>query len=209
MVQFTKKVARLWLLTSGLIGYTSTRIKSTSSRTSSRGVKCGCKNTTFPIQVRKFMNLNELSVDFYCLLVIWNPWLDKARETPDFGDDEYPNMVCVEAGHVSSPVLLLPGNVHSTMCDRKFLISNFFQAPLLSPPKFFKWLCKFWWRFWSVWPHWHLSLEQFAGIRKDEIQGSPGKIKTKTSRPLKLNSKTSISKYPLRHQRSTCRLILT
>lgn len=25
--------------------------------------------------------------------VIWNPWLDKARETPDFGDDEYPNMV--------------------------------------------------------------------------------------------------------------------
>lgn len=44
--------------------------------------------------------------------VIWNPWLDKARETPDFGDDEYPNMVCVEAGHVSSPVLLLPGNVN-------------------------------------------------------------------------------------------------
>lgn len=35
--------------------------------------------------------------------------MDKARETPDFGDDEYPNMVCVEAGHVSSPVLLLPG----------------------------------------------------------------------------------------------------
>lgn len=25
--------------------------------------------------------------------VVWNPWLDKARETPDFGDDEYPNMV--------------------------------------------------------------------------------------------------------------------
>lgn len=43
------------------------------------------------------------------IVVIWNPWLDKARETPDFGDDEYPNMVCVESGHVSSPVLLLPG----------------------------------------------------------------------------------------------------
>jgi Uncharacterized enzymes related to aldose 1-epimerase len=27
----------------------------------------------------------------------------------DFGDDEYPNMICVEAGHVTSPVLLHPG----------------------------------------------------------------------------------------------------
>jgi glucose-6-phosphate 1-epimerase len=41
--------------------------------------------------------------------VIWNPWVDKARECQDFGDDEYPNMICVEAGHVSSPVILLPG----------------------------------------------------------------------------------------------------
>lgn len=41
--------------------------------------------------------------------VIWNPWIDQAKEMSDFGDDEYPNMVCVEAGHVSSPVILLPG----------------------------------------------------------------------------------------------------
>ncbi|KAJ6645776.1 putative glucose-6-phosphate 1-epimerase [Pseudolycoriella hygida] len=41
--------------------------------------------------------------------VIWNPWADQAREIADFGDDEYPNMVCVESGHVSSPVILLPG----------------------------------------------------------------------------------------------------
>ncbi|XP_055385921.1 uncharacterized protein LOC129614951 isoform X2 [Condylostylus longicornis] len=41
--------------------------------------------------------------------VIWNPWVEQAREISDFGDDEYPNMLCVEAGHVSSPVILLPG----------------------------------------------------------------------------------------------------
>lgn len=35
--------------------------------------------------------------------------MDKARECQDFGDDEYPNMICVEAGHVSTPVILLPG----------------------------------------------------------------------------------------------------
>lgn len=46
---------------------------------------------------------------FVILKVLWNPWIDKARECPDFGDDEYPNMVCVESGHVSSPVILLPG----------------------------------------------------------------------------------------------------
>lgn len=48
----------------------------------------------------------------YTLLVVtvvWNPWSDQARELADFGDDEYPNMICVEAGHVSSPVILLPG----------------------------------------------------------------------------------------------------
>ncbi|XP_053957853.1 uncharacterized protein LOC128863001 isoform X2 [Anastrepha ludens] len=41
--------------------------------------------------------------------VIWNPWIDQAREISDFGDDEFPNMLCVESGHVSSPVILLPG----------------------------------------------------------------------------------------------------
>ncbi|KAK9751876.1 Aldose 1-epimerase [Popillia japonica] len=41
--------------------------------------------------------------------VVWNPWIDKAKEMSDFGDDEYPNMICIEAGHVSSPVILLPG----------------------------------------------------------------------------------------------------
>uniref|UniRef100_A0A8D8M6U6 glucose-6-phosphate 1-epimerase n=1 Tax=Cacopsylla melanoneura TaxID=428564 RepID=A0A8D8M6U6_9HEMI len=40
--------------------------------------------------------------------VIWNPW-DTSRDMKDFGDDEYPNMICVEAGHVTSPVLLHPG----------------------------------------------------------------------------------------------------
>ncbi|KAH9628384.1 hypothetical protein HF086_015914 [Spodoptera exigua] len=30
-------------------------------------------------------------------------------EIPDFGDDEFPNMVCVEAGRVAAPIVLLPG----------------------------------------------------------------------------------------------------
>jgi glucose-6-phosphate 1-epimerase len=41
--------------------------------------------------------------------VIWNPWVDKAKEIPDFGDDEYPNMICVKSGNVTSGVTLMPG----------------------------------------------------------------------------------------------------
>ena len=44
--------------------------------------------------------------------VIWNPWFDKAKDIPDFGDDEHPNMISVESGHVSSPVTLMPGTAY-------------------------------------------------------------------------------------------------
>jgi glucose-6-phosphate 1-epimerase len=31
--------------------------------------------------------------------VIWNPWIDKSRRLADFGDNEYPRMLCVEAAN--------------------------------------------------------------------------------------------------------------
>lgn len=31
-------------------------------------------------------------------VVVWNPWIAKAQRMPDFGDDEWPYMVCVETG---------------------------------------------------------------------------------------------------------------
>lgn len=33
--------------------------------------------------------------------VIWNPWMTKARDMVDFGDEEYRRMVCVESGNVA------------------------------------------------------------------------------------------------------------
>ena len=29
--------------------------------------------------------------------VVWNPWEENAAKMSDFGDDEFPRMVCVEA----------------------------------------------------------------------------------------------------------------
>jgi glucose-6-phosphate 1-epimerase len=46
--------------------------------------------------------------------VVWNPWIEKAKAMADFGDDEYRQMVCVEAGNVGeSKISLAPGKVSS------------------------------------------------------------------------------------------------
>ncbi|MFH1476461.1 MAG: D-hexose-6-phosphate mutarotase [Verrucomicrobiota bacterium] len=42
-------------------------------------------------------------------IVVWNPWIEKAKRLEDFGDDEYLRMVCVETGQMHRPVVLAPG----------------------------------------------------------------------------------------------------
>jgi D-hexose-6-phosphate mutarotase len=50
--------------------------------------------------------------------VVWNPWVDKARAMPDFGDDEWPEMVCVETANVgANRVTLAPGERHLIRAD--------------------------------------------------------------------------------------------
>ena len=46
--------------------------------------------------------------------VVWNPWIDKARDLPDFGDDEWKGMVCAEVGNIrDAAVRLAPGGSHT------------------------------------------------------------------------------------------------
>ena len=46
--------------------------------------------------------------------VVWNPWIDKARAMPDFGDDEWPEMVCIETCNVNVHARrLAPGDGHT------------------------------------------------------------------------------------------------
>ncbi|KAJ3038892.1 hypothetical protein HDV00_012814 [Rhizophlyctis rosea] len=42
-------------------------------------------------------------------VVVWNPWIEKAKGMADFGDEEYHNMICVEVGKVAEFVKLAPG----------------------------------------------------------------------------------------------------
>lgn len=48
--------------------------------------------------------------------VVWNPWTDKAQRMSDFGDDEWPGMVCVEAANAGAHRIQLPAAArHTTM----------------------------------------------------------------------------------------------
>lgn len=42
-------------------------------------------------------------------IVVWNPWAKKAEAMPDMEEDGWKHFVCVEAGSVSHPVKLGPG----------------------------------------------------------------------------------------------------
>jgi glucose-6-phosphate 1-epimerase len=45
--------------------------------------------------------------------VVWNPWIEKARAMPDFGDEEWPRMLCVETANVGeSAIRLAPLQTH-------------------------------------------------------------------------------------------------
>lgn len=45
--------------------------------------------------------------------VLWNPWIAKAQAMADFGDDEWPRMLCVETANVAdNAITLAPGQSH-------------------------------------------------------------------------------------------------
>lgn len=45
--------------------------------------------------------------------VVWNPWIAKAARLPDFGDHEWPGMICLEAANATSDAYeLAPGATH-------------------------------------------------------------------------------------------------
>ena len=47
--------------------------------------------------------------------VVWNPWAAKAQSMADFGDGEWPGMVCVETGNIADNILeIAPGACHVT-----------------------------------------------------------------------------------------------
>lgn len=59
----------------------------------------------------------RLVIDKTCsaTTVVWNPWVDKAKRMSDFGDDEWPGMLCVEAANTGPRrIKLSPEFRHTT-----------------------------------------------------------------------------------------------
>jgi glucose-6-phosphate 1-epimerase len=47
--------------------------------------------------------------------VLWNPWIAKSQQMPDFGNDEYEQMLCLESGNVAANSITLPPGGTSTL----------------------------------------------------------------------------------------------
>jgi glucose-6-phosphate 1-epimerase len=50
--------------------------------------------------------------------VIWNPWIAKAKSMSDFGDEEWPGMICVESANAAKNRVVLPGGATHTLTTR-------------------------------------------------------------------------------------------
>ncbi|KAJ3676880.1 hypothetical protein LUZ60_002604 [Juncus effusus] len=65
--------------------------------------------------------------------VVWNPWDKKAKSMSDFGDEEYKQMVCVEAAVIENPVTLKPGEEWTGRLHLS-TVANTYLSSSLDPP---------------------------------------------------------------------------
>jgi glucose-6-phosphate 1-epimerase len=47
--------------------------------------------------------------------VVWNPWVAKSRAMPDFGDDEWPGMICIETANAADDAVTVPPHASHAM----------------------------------------------------------------------------------------------
>jgi len=64
-----------------------------------------------PVLKRRLVMTRRNSAD----VVVWNPWIDKAKSMSDFGDDEWQSMVCTETANVEANAIELPPGEEHTM----------------------------------------------------------------------------------------------
>jgi len=79
-IRFNSEVDRVYLNTTGAVDIVDQKLKRT-------------------IRVEKQGSVST---------VVWNPWIAKAQQMPDFGNEEFEHMVCVESGNVAANMIKLP-----------------------------------------------------------------------------------------------------
>ncbi len=78
------------------------------------------QNTTGTVEIRDPRLGRRISIEKQgsASTVVWNPWIAKSRQMPDFGDEEYERMICIESGNVGSDSVSLPPGGSSTLTVR-------------------------------------------------------------------------------------------
>jgi D-hexose-6-phosphate mutarotase len=74
-------------------------------------------DTTGPVEILDRSLKRKIIVEKECSssTVVWNPWIAKAKQMSDFGDEEYQKMICVESGNVGKSKIKLPPGKSSTL----------------------------------------------------------------------------------------------
>jgi glucose-6-phosphate 1-epimerase len=77
-------------------------------------------DTTQPIEIldRELRRKIRIEKGGSASTVIWNPWMAKAQQMPDFGNEEYRRMLCVESGNVGKNKITLPPGKSSLLQTR-------------------------------------------------------------------------------------------
>ena len=47
--------------------------------------------------------------------IVWNPWIEKAKKMPDFGNEDYHGMLCVEAANALTDKVTIPAGGKHTL----------------------------------------------------------------------------------------------
>ena len=72
-------------------------------------------DTTGPVTIEDSVKRRKITIakEHSLATVVWNPWVAKAKAMPDFGDEEWPGMLCVETCNVgAAAVRVAPGEKH-------------------------------------------------------------------------------------------------
>ncbi|HZQ47849.1 MAG TPA: D-hexose-6-phosphate mutarotase [Verrucomicrobiae bacterium] len=74
-------------------------------------------DTTGPVEIqdRSLQRKIRVEKEGSASTVVWNPWIAKAQQMSDFGNEEYQKMVCVESGNVGKNKVTLPPGKSSAL----------------------------------------------------------------------------------------------
>jgi len=73
--------------------------------------------TANDITLRDGVHTTEILRDGSNSTVVWNPWIAKSKRLPDFGDEEYHRMICVETANARDDARTLePEDFHCLAC---------------------------------------------------------------------------------------------